>query len=72
MFRQILVDLARMLHVLGLTLGVILAHSDAVKVDMKSSFGRRWDSNTQERAFERQLAERRAFNELQSRLPMAR
>ncbi len=72
MFRQILVDLVRMLNLFAWTAGLVLAQSKAVSVNVKASLDRPWVSNSSERDFERQMAARRAFNELQSKLPIAR
>ena len=72
MFRDRLVNWARILNLSTFTIGTLLVHVRTMKLDVKTRFGRRWDSNTHEREFERELVARRAFNELQSRLPVAR
>ena len=71
MFRHILVESARMLGLFAGTIGMLSVHVKT-KVGLNTRFGRDWESNTREREFDRQLVERRAFNELGSRLPLAR
>ena len=72
MFRDRLLNWTRIFDPFTFTMGALLVHVKTMKVDVKTSFGRCWDSNTHEREFERELRARRAFNELQSRLPTAR
>jgi hypothetical protein len=72
MFRQILVESARMLGMFAGTIGMLSVHVKTLNVGLNTRFGRHWESNTSERQFDRQLVERRAFNEFGSRLPLAR
>jgi len=72
MFRDRLLNWARILDLFTFTMGTFFVHVKTMKGDVKTSFGRRWESNSREREFERELVARRAFNELQSRLPTAR
>ena len=72
MFRDRLLNWTKIFDPFTFTIGTLLVHVKTMKVDVKTGFGRRWDSNTHEREFERELMARRAFNELQSRLPTAR
>ena len=72
MFRDRLLNWARIFDSFTFTIGALLVHVKTMRVNVKTSFGRRWDSNTHEREFEQELRVRRAFNELQSRLPTAR
>jgi hypothetical protein len=72
MFRQIMVDLAKVLNMFSWTAGMVLAYSKAVNVNMKAPLNRPWYSTSHERNFEQQMATGRALSELQSRLPIAR
>ena len=75
MFRDRFLNWTKIFDPFTFTIGALLVHVKTMRVDVKTSFGsfgRRWDSNTHEREFERELLARRAFNELQSRLPTAR
>lgn len=72
MFRDRLLDWAKIFELFAFTIGTLFVHVKTMRVDVRTGFGRRWDSNTHERMFERELVAKRAFNELQSRLPTAR
>jgi hypothetical protein len=72
MFRDRLVHWAGMLNFLTSTMSTILVQAKGLHVNGKASFGRRWESTTQERNFERNLAIQQGYNNFQSRLPVAR
>ena len=60
---------ARILNLFTATMSTMLV---LVLTNARASFGRPWESTTQARDFERELIARKAYNELQSRLPVAR
>jgi len=72
MFRHILIESARTLGLFAVMIGTLPVHVKTMKVGLNTRFDRRWESNTSERKFDQQLVERRALNELGSRLPVAR
>lgn len=72
MFRDRLVHWAGMLDVFTCTLGTMLLHAKATQANAKTIFSRRWESIAHERDFQRELAARRAVNDFQSRLIVAR
>lgn len=72
MFRDRLVHWAGMLNFFTCTMGTMLVQAKAIEANLTAGFGRRWESPTQERNFEENLAVRQAYNSLQSRLPVAR
>jgi len=72
MFRHILVESARIIGLFASTIGLLSVHVKTMSVGLNNRFGRGWESNFRQREFDRQLLERRAFDEIQSRLPVAR
>ena len=72
MFRDRLVHWAGVLNVFTCAMGAALLKLKVMQANVKADFGRSWESSTQERNFERNLAVRQAYNHLQSQLPVAR
>ncbi len=68
MFREIILHWARSLD---LFIGTLSAMA-VVLMKASPSFGRPWESRTSARDFERELTARRAYNEWQGRMPVAR
>jgi hypothetical protein len=61
-----------MLNSFTWTVDIMLVHVKAMQANVMPGFGRKWDSSTQERNFERNRAVRQAHDNLYSRLPVAR
>lgn len=72
MFRDRLVHWAGMLNFFTSTMGTMLVQARTIEATLKTDFGRRWESTTQERNFKQSFAVRQAYNDAQSRLPVAR
>jgi hypothetical protein len=65
MFRDRWVPWARMLNFFTCTISIMLVHMKAMKANVKAGFSNRsWESITEERKFERNLAVRQAYNSL--------
>lgn len=67
MFREIILHWARTFDLFIGTMSVT-----AVLMKARLSFGRPWESTTNARYFEREFVTRKAYNEWQSRMPLAR
>ncbi len=67
MFREMILHWARIFE-------LFVGAMSATPVLMKAgpSFGRPWESATHARYFERELVARKAYNEWQARMPVAR
>lgn len=52
-----------MLDLFTCRMGTLLVLVKTMKVDVKTSFDRRWDSNTREREFKQELVATRAVDE---------
>ena len=67
MFREIVLHGAKILSLVTAMMSTIIVVTRA-----RASFGRPWESRTQARNFERELVARKANNESQFRMPIAR
>ena len=64
MFRVRLVHWARMFNFFTSTMSIVLVHMRAMHVNVKTGPSRNWESISEKRKFERNLAAQRSYNSL--------